>query len=104
MAQHNITVIATAKTDTTASAVTGPDGGVDVIDITEADTVAVVTAVGDVLGVKLDGIDGIEAGDTIVVTGSVGRIPDYQVGMALTVDVDGWAHLVNAGAIANALS
>ena len=103
MAQHNITVIAAAKTDTTADAVTGPEGGTDVVTVTADDVVAVVTEVGPVLGVKLSGIDA-NSGDTIFVTGSVGRIPDYQVGAVLTVDVDGWAHFVNAGAIAQAIS
>ena len=103
MPQHKVTVITLAKTDTTADAVTDPSGTVDTIDITADDVVALVSSTGPVLGVALSGV-AVEPGDTIVVTGAVGRIPDYQVGMSLTVDDTGVAHLVNAGAIANALA
>jgi hypothetical protein len=110
--QHNVTVIAlAAPSDDTVAAVTGPDGATDTVTVEAGNVVAVVDEVGDVLGVKLDLIEvgtGIAvtpvAGDTVMVVGSAGSIPDYQVGALLTVDQDGWAHFAGAGAIAAAIS
>lgn len=113
MTIHNITVVATATPtpESTVPAITGPDGGTDNITVSPGDVVAVVTAVGDVLGLKLDLVEvgtGLASlpspGDLLLVDGSVGVIPDYQVGALFTLDRDGFAHFVNAGAVSQAIS
>ena len=105
MAQHNITLIATGKSDdgTTANAITGPDLATDVVSITSTDVIAIVSDPTDVLGVAVAGV-AVEPGDTVVVTGAAGRIPDFQVGCIMTVDDTGRAHFANAGILAWAIT
>lgn len=108
--QHNVTLVALAvdtdvDTGLYATAVNDPSGTTTNVDLDPADIVALITDVGNVLGVNLNIPNtSLRAGDTIVVVGSSDRIPTYQVGMMLTVDVDGWCHLVNAGVISNAIT
>lgn len=83
------------------------DGNTDTIDVPDGATVAHVLEVHEpAIGLTLAMVGGSELapGDSIVVTGSAGSIPDFQVGLSLTVDDDGIAHLTNAGPIAAAIT
>lgn len=115
---HNIVAIGYADLGSpTFTAVAGIDGGTDITNIDPGETVAVIESVGDYMAItgnlvtRVDNDDCWEAagaqptaGDTITVVGSVGRIPDYQRGLTLVVDVDGVAHFPNAGHLAAAIT
>lgn len=97
---HTIHCVATSENpDGTVNAVAGPSGEVDVLTLYPGQTAGIVDSIAGPMGVTFSNL-AVAPGDTIAVTGALGDIPDYQIGMFFTVTDGGRAFFANAGHLA----
>lgn len=100
MAHHTVHCIAIEDNgDGTVDAVAGLNGEVDVLTVYPGQTVGLIDSIAGPMGVTFSNI-AVSPGDTIAVTGALGDIPDYQIGMFFTVSDGGRAFFPNAGHLA----
>jgi hypothetical protein len=104
MAHHSCYCIALADNgDGTVNAVSSVDGDIDVLTVPPGKTALIVDSIAGPMGLTFTNLTPA-GGDTIAVTGPLGEIPDWQVGLFFSVDDNGRAYFTCAGHLAQQFS